>query len=213
MKIEIWSDFVCPYCYIGKRKLEEALKDFPELKDVNIVFKSFELDSTSSSEVTMNTKNRLMKKYNMSEFEAQQMIDSITEYAADVELYIHYETACYTNTFDAHRLTKYAQSKSKEKEIIEKLFHAYFINNKKLSDFEVLLNISGEIGLDKKEVEEILKSNRFVENVRMDEEEAQKFGIRSVPYFVINQKYAISGAQQPEVFKKVIKKALEESNL
>ena len=213
MKIEIWSDFACPYCYIGKRKIEEALKDFPMLKDVHIVFKSFELDPTASTEVTMSTKNRLMNKYDMSELKAQQMMDSITEDAANAGLDIHYETASYTNTFDAHRLLKYAQSECKEKEIVEKLFHAYFIDNKKLSDFNVLLNIASEIGLDKKEVERILNSNKFVENVRIDEKEAQRFGIRSVPFFVINQKYAISGAQPPEVFKKAIKKVLEESNL
>ena len=210
MKIEIWSDFACPYCYIGKRKLEEALKDFPELQDVNIVFKSFELDATAVSETIMNTKNRLMKKYGKSELQANQMIDSIIQEAAHVGLDLHYDTAQYTNTFDAHRVTKYAQSKGKEKELLEKLFYAYFNDNKQLSSFEVLTDISTEIGLNREEVEKVLKNNDFATNVRMDESEAQMKGIRSVPFFVIDEKYPISGAQPVEVFKKIIKKALVE---
>ncbi len=211
MKIEIWSDFACPYCYIGKRNLEEALKDFPMLKDLHIVFKSFELDPTAGTEVTMNTKNRLMKKYDMSVAEAQHMIDSITEHAVHVGLEMRYETASYTNTFDAHRLSKYAQSTSKENELTERLFQAYFMDNQNLSDSDILLQSACEIGLDRNEVEKILKSDRFAKEVRMDEEDAERFGIHSVPFFVINQKYAISEAQPPEVFKKTIQKALEES--
>ncbi|MDD2267360.1 DsbA family oxidoreductase [Sulfuricurvum sp.] len=211
MKIEIWSDFACPYCYIGKRKLEEALEAFPELKDITIVFKSFELDPTAGSETIMSTKNRLMKKYGKTELEAKQMMDSIVQYADHVGLKLHYDTAQYTNTFDAHRIAKYAQSIGKEKELLEKLFYAYFIDNKQLSSFEVLTDLCREVGLDIEKVKEVLNNNDFAINVRMDEEEAQMKGIHSVPFFVIDEKYAVSGAQSAEVFKKIIKKVLAEN--
>lgn len=210
MKIEIWSDYACPYCYIGKRKLEKALKNFPEIKSMDIIFKSFELDPNAVKETVSTTLERVMKKYSMSALQTKEMIASVTAHAMDVGLEFHYDTVRYTNTFDAHRITKYAESKGKGREMTEKLFHAYFNENKQMSDFKVLTGIASEIGLDILEVQEMLNNNQFATNVRMDETEAQRIGVHAVPYIVINEKYTVSGAQSPEVFIEIIKKVLNE---
>lgn len=210
MKIEIWSDYACPYCYIGKRGLEKALDNFSNRKDIEISFKSFELDPSASYETTTNTRERISAKYRMSSEKAQQMIDSITKYAKSVGLNFNYDTVHSTNTFDAHRIAKYAETKGKGIEISEKLLHAYFTENKQMSDHKVLTDIAIEFGLDKLEVEDILKGKKFAEDVRNDEYEASKLGINAVPFFLINEKYSISGAQPSKVFEKTIEKALQE---
>lgn len=209
MKIEIWSDFACPYCYIGERQLERALESFSDL-EVDIDFKSFELDPNASYETVSTTKERVAKKYGYTSEQAQQMIDSVNQYANSVGLDYHYGTTLYTNTFDAHRISKYAKTKGKGLEISEKLFNAYFVQNKQMSDHSVLTDIAVEVGLDKSEVEDVLKSKKFADDVRKDEMDAYNLGINSVPYFVIDGKYAISGAQPAESIKRVIEKTLEE---
>ena len=215
MKIEIWSDYACPYCYIGKRRLEKALENFSDREDIEISFKSFELDPSASYKTTTNTRERISEKYRISTEKAQQMIDSITEYAKSVGLDFNYDTVRYTNTFDAHRIAKYAETKGKGIEISEKLLHAYFTENKQMSDHKVLTDIAIEIGLDKLEVEDMLKGEelRFAEDVRNDEYEASRLGIHAVPFFVINEKYSISGAQPQEVFEQAIEKALKEEKI
>ena len=213
MKIEIWSDYACPYCYIGKRQLEKALESFSDRDDINVSFKSFELDPSASYETTTTTKDRVAKKYGYTSEQAQQMIDNVTKYANSVGLDFHYATTRYTNTFDAHRISKYAETKGKGLELSEKLLHAYFVENNQLSDHKVLTDIAIEIGLDKSEVEDVLKSEKFAKDVRNDELEASRLGIHSVPCFVINRKYSISGAQPVEVLKKSIEKILQEENI
>ena len=215
MKIEIWSDYACPYCYIGERQLEKALENFSDREDIEISFKSFELDPSASYKTTTNTRERISEKYRISTEKAQQMIDSITEYAKSVGLDFNYDTVRYTNTFGAHRIAKYAETKGKGIEISEKLLHAYFTENKQMSDHKVLTDIAIEIGLDKLEVEDILKGEelKFAEDVRNDEYEASRLGIHAVPFFVINEKYSISGAQPQEVFEQAIEKALKEEKI
>jgi predicted DsbA family dithiol-disulfide isomerase len=153
------------------------------------------------------------KEYRMSLEKSQQMIDSITEYAKRVGLDYNYGTTRYTNTFDAHRIAKYAETKGKGLEMSEKLFHAYFTENKQMSDYKVLTHIAIELGLDKLEVEDVLKNKKFAEDVRNDEYEASRLGIQAVPFFLINGKYSMSGAQSPKVFKKAIEKALQEEKV
>jgi len=213
MKIEIWSDYACPYCYIGKRRLEKALESFSDREDIEISFKSFELDPSASYKTTTNTRERISEKYRISIEKAQQMIDSITDYAKSVGLDFNYNTVRYTNTFDAHRIAKYAETKGKGIEISEKLLHAYFTENKQMSDHKILTDIATEIGLDKLEVENILKSKKFGTDVRNDEYESSGLGIQAVPFFLINEKYSISGAQPSKVFKKAIEKALQEEKV
>jgi len=213
MKIEIWSDYACPYCYIGKRRLEKALENFSDREDIDISFKSFELDPSASYKTTTNTRDRISAKYRISIQKAQQMIDSITEHAKRVGLDYNYGTTRYTNTFDAHRIAKYAETKGKGLEISEKLLHAYFNENKQMSDHKVLTDIAIEIGLNKLEVENILKKKKFAADVRNDERESDRLGIQAVPFFLINGKYSISGVQSSKVFKKAIEKALQEEKI
>ena len=213
MKIEIWSDYVCPYCYIGERQLEKALEGFSDKENVEISYKSFELDPTSSYEVTTNTKDRVARKYGYTSEQAQQMIDNVTKYAKSVGLEYHYDTARYTNSFDAHRIAKYAETKGKGLEMSERLFHAYFTENKEMSDHKALKDIAVEIGLDELEVEDVLKNKKFAEEVRNDEYEASRLGIHAVPFFLINGKYSLSGAQPPEAFENIFEKVLKEEKI
>ena len=213
MKIEIWSDYACPYCYIGERQLEKALKSFSGEESIDISYKAFELDPNASYETTTNTKDRVAQKYGYTSEQAQQMIDRVTEYAKSVGLEYHYDTVRYTNTFEAHRIAKYAETKGKGLEISEKLFHAYFTENKELSDHKVLTDIAIELGLDRLEVEDTLKNKKFAEDVRNDEYEASRLGIHAVPFFLINGKYSLSGAQPPEAFEKIFEKVLKEEKI
>ena len=162
MKIEIWSDYACPYCYIGERQLEKALESLSGKENIDISYKAFELDPSASYEVTTNTKDRVAKKYGYTSEQAQQMIDNVTRYAKSVGLDYNYDTVPYTNTFDAHRIAKYAETKGKGLEMSEKLFHAYFTENKEMSDHKVLTDIAVELGLDKLEVEDVLKITSFL---------------------------------------------------
>ena len=213
MKIEIWSDYACPYCYIGERQLEKALESFSDKESIEISYKAFELDPTASYKVTTTTKDRVARKYGYTSEQAQQMIDNVTKYAKSVGLEYHYDTVRYTNTFDAHRIAKYAETKGKGAKISEKLFHAYFTENKEMSDHKALTDIAVEIGLDKLEVEDVLKNKKFSEDVRNDEYEASRLRIHAVPFFLINGKYSLSGAQPPEAFEKIFKKVLKEEKI
>lgn len=209
MKIELWSDYACPYCYIGEKRLEKAMEAIANKEGIEVEFKAFELDPQASKEVTSTTKVRIAKKYRISEDEAQDMIDNITRTAAGEGLKYNYGTTRYTNTFDAHRVTKYAQSKGKT-EIIEKLFDAYFTDNLELSNHQLLIDIASSIGLDKEEVKRVLDNNEFAEEVRNDEREAYVLGVQGVPFFLINRKYQLSGAQPVEMIRNALVRIMEE---
>ena len=210
MKIEIWSDYACPFCYIGKRNLELAIKEIPDSGSIEVLMKSFELDVTASAQVTSATPERISRKYGYNSQQAMQMIENVNEAAKNVGLAFHYETTRYTNMLDAHRLTKYAEGRGKGHEITEKLFHAYFNENKELSDPQVLIGIGSEIGISEFEVRRVIKSDLYASEVRQDEQEAAALGIRSVPYFLINRKYVISGAQPAVFIKETLLNILDE---
>lgn len=209
MKIELWSDYACPYCYIGEKRLEKAMESIKEKNDIEVIFRAFELDPEASKEVVSTTKVRIANKYRMSEDRAQDMIDNITKMAEEEGLEYNYGTTRYTNTFDAHRVTKYAQSKG-NKEIIDKLFTAYFTDNLELSNHDVLIDIAEKVGLDRVEVKKVLDNNEFAEEVREDEREAYLIGAQAVPFFLINEKYTIGGAQSSELIKEALVRILAE---
>lgn len=210
MKIEIWSDYACPYCYIGKRNLEIALKEITDSESIEVVMKSFELDATASSQVTGTTPERIARKYGYTSKQAKQMIERITEAAKNVGLIFRYDTTRYTNMMDAHRLTKYAEGRGKGHKISEKLFHAYFNENKELCDPQVLIGIASEVGISEFEVREVIESDQYALEVRQDEEDAAYLGIHSVPYFLVNRKYAFSGAQPSGYIKETLLNILDE---
>ena len=206
MKIEIWSDYACPFCYIGEKRLARALGEVGD-KDISVEFKSFELDPEASRKVESSTPERFAAKYGLSLPAAQERIEQISLMGRREGIDFRYATTRYTNTFDALRLTKFAQSKGHD-EIITKLFDAYFTKNLELSDFAVLKKIAAECGLDSAEVDDVLNGERYAEDVRADEIQAARLGIHGVPYFIVGGKYGLSGAQPVDVIKQAITDAL-----
>lgn len=211
MKIEVWSDFVCPFCYIGKRRLEEAIQQFPHKEQIEVEFKSFELDPNAPKNSKMTIHEALASKYGMSIDQAKQANAGVGEQAATAGLTFNFEDMKPTNTFDAHRLAKYAKTVGKDKEITEKLLYGYFTESKNLSDYETLADIAESVGITRDEALEVLQDeSAFSHDVRVEEEIARQYQITGVPYFIINQKYAISGAQPFETFQSALQKVWEE---
>ena len=214
MKITYWSDYACPYCYIGEARLKKAIAEIPELNDVEIEMKAFQLDPTAGEHATGDTQTRFAHKYGISMQEAGQTIEHISQMGIAEGLDFKYATTLFTNTMDAHRLTKLAQSKNEPEladRVIEALFKAYFTDNKELADKELLQKIGEECGLDAEEIRVVLASDKYRDEVLLDEREAARYGIHAVPFFVVG-KYGISGAQSTEGMKATIMKVLEEAS-
>ncbi|SHG09766.1 DsbA family oxidoreductase [Ornithinibacillus halophilus] len=212
MKIEVWSDFVCPFCYIGKRRLEAALNNFENKDNVTVEYRSYELDPNAEVNPGKSIHELLAGKYGMSVEKAKAMNENVGLQAKEVGLTYHFDTMKHTNTFDAHRLAQYADGKGKGKEMTERLLYAYFTESKLLSDHQTLIELAEEVGLDAEEVEEMLKTDEYGNKVRFDENQAKQIGVQGVPFFVFNEKYAVSGAQPVETFKEVLDKVWEEEN-
>lgn len=210
MKIEIWSDYVCPFCYIGKRKLETALNEFRGKDRVEIEFKSYQLDPETPKYSGQNFYESMGAKFGSAE-QAKQMTASIAEQAKEVGLEFNFATMKPTNTFDAHRLAKFAKEHGRESVLAEKLLYANFTESKDIGDAETLAEIAADAGLPKEEALAVVKNEgTYADEVRHDIEEAQKLGVQGVPFFVFNRKYAISGAQPPEAFTQALEKVLAE---
>jgi predicted DsbA family dithiol-disulfide isomerase len=213
MKIEVWSDFVCPFCYIGKRRLEEALSQFPHRDGVEVEFKSFELDPNSPAYSGKGIHDSLASKYGMSIEQAKQANQNVGQQAATVGLTFNFEDMKPTNTFNAHRLAKFAKTQGKEAVITEKLLYAYFTESKNVGDLETLADIAVASGLDREESLKVLQDEKaFANDVRIDQSIAQQYQITGVPFFIINQTYAISGAQPTSTFAGALQKVWEEEN-
>lgn len=203
VKIEIWTDFVCPFCYIGKRQLELALEKLPFKDNVLIEYKSFQIYPTSPNDKIKKLSDVLLEKYNMS----IENIQNINNWAEEVELFYKLDVLMHVNTFDAHRFLKYACTKDKAEEVVERLLKGYFINRERIDDYNVLQKICDELSFDKKEVNVLLHSNKFSRAVKCDQIEADEIGIENIPFFLFNEEFAISGIQSVDIFKE----ALEET--
>jgi len=211
MKIEVWSDYVCPFCYIGKRRLEQALEQFPHKDLVEVEFKAFELDPNSPTYSGESIHEVLAHKYRMSVEQAIQANQNVGNQAATVGLSYRFDDMKPTNTFDAHRLAQFAKTKGRAAVVSEKLLQAYFTEGKHIGDYDTLADIAEASGLNRLEVLNILQDKTaFANEVRADEAIAQQYQIGGVPYFVINSKYAISGAQPLETFNGALQKVWEE---
>lgn len=197
MKIEMWSDYVCPFCYIGKRNFESALNSTGLKDKVEVVYKAYELAPDSPATTDKLMRIGLAEKYKISEEEAKGMLDNIAIQAKAVGLNYDFDHIRATNTFAAHRLAKYAEEKSLGEEMTETLLHAYFIEAKQIGSEEILLELAEKVGLGKEEAKYVLDSDQYIEDVKADITEAGQIGVKGVPFFVINKKYAISGAQPP----------------
>lgn len=212
MKVEIWSDYVCPFCYIGKRRFEAALQQFSHKDEVEVIYRSFELDPYIARDGNPNVHDMLAAKYGMSREQAVANTNQLTQQAKALGLEYHLDRTIQTNTFDAHRLTHFAASKGKRTEMTERLLKAHFTDSLHLGREETLADLAAEIGLDREEALRVLKEGQYAEEVRADEQEAGRLGVRGVPFFVINRKYAVSGAQPSEVFRNALQKAWEEDH-
>lgn len=204
MKVEIWSDVMCPFCYIGKRKFENALAKFADSNYIEIEWKSFELNPNLKTDTTKSTAQYLAEQKGLPIAQVKQMIAHASNMAAQVGLNYQLETAIVANSFNAHRFSHYAKSKGKQHEAEEELFKAYFILNKNTDDKNVLLELGSKIGLDAAELKTVLDSDKYANEVRADENEAMNLGIQGVPFFIFNRKVAVSGAQDESVFLKAL---------
>jgi predicted DsbA family dithiol-disulfide isomerase len=210
MKVEIWSDILCPWCYIGKREFENALNRFKHKDKVEVTWKSFELDPSAQKDYDGDLYSLLSSKYNVSIERARQMTGALIERAKATGLTYNMDIAKATNSFDAHRLIHLAAEHGLQETVIERLSAAYLTEGKHIGHHETLIQIGVEAGLDEADVTKMLNSNSYADAVRKDEYEAQNLRIKGVPFFLINQKYSISGAQPQEVFAEALEKIWEE---
>lgn len=211
MKVEVWSDFACPFCYIGKERLESALQQFEQKDEVEVVFRSFELDPRAPRDVGYDVHDMLVGKYGMSREKAIEMNENLSRTAKEVGLDFQFDSLVLTNTFDAHRLAQYAIAKGKMNAVVKELFAAYFTDSRHLGDHETLADLAVQAGLDRDEALAVLSGNDYAAEVRADEEEASRLGVTGVPFFVIDRKYAVSGAQSTDVFRNTLQKVWEEN--
>ena len=211
IRIKIWSDFACPYCYIGERRLENAIKQLKLEKDVEIRYKAFELDPNASYDTTLKTPERFAKKYRLSLEEAIKRVEEISSLGRALGLDFRYRDSQYSNTFDAHRLMKLAEDlydKETVANLNENLFSAYFTEGLVLADPEVLLNVGKKSGLKEIDIDDVLATESYARQVREDEKEAALLGIRGVPFMIFNDDFAIPGALSQEGFVASLEKAL-----
>ncbi|HEX8982241.1 MAG TPA: DsbA family oxidoreductase [Ktedonobacterales bacterium] len=207
MNLEIWSDVVCPWCYIGKRRVEQALEQFPHRDEVNIVWRSFELDPTASEQTAEPLDEMLARKYQTTLQQAAQMNARVSGIAGEVGLDYHLDKAKPSNTFKAHRLLHLAKEKGIQAQVEERLMRAYFTEGEPIGDSEALVRIAAEVGLDAEEARATLASDAYADDVRADEARAAEFGISGVPFVAIDERYGVSGAQPTEVFLKALQTA------
>ena len=210
MRVEIWSDVVCPWCYIGKRHFEQALEQFEGRDDVEVIWRSFELDPGHPRRFEGDLAAALAAKYGTSREQAESMIDGMSQRAAQAGLEYDLQRAVPVNTFDAHRLIHLASAHGLQDRAEERLFDAYMREGRDLSDHTTLTALAAEIGLDPDEAEAVLAGDAYGEDVRADEREAGAIGVSGVPFFVIDRSYAISGAQPPELMLAGLRRALAE---
>lgn len=213
MKIEVWSDYVCPFCYIGKRELENAIEKTGFQDQVDIELKSYQLSPDSPATSEESIYEVLAKKYGTTIEQVKAQTAGIIDRAATLGLNYQYENMKPANTFKAHRLAKYAESVGKGAEMSERLLQAYFIENQEIGLTDILVGLGVEIGLERQAVEDVLNDGSFADEVLSDIQEASQIGIRGVPFFVFNGKYAISGAQPGEVFENAVRQVAQEDGL
>ena len=207
MKVEIWSDIQCPFCYIGKRKFEQALEAFDHRESVEIVWRSFQLDPGLKPVPGQNLYQYLAERKGISIEQSAAMHAQVKNMAASVGLHYNFEKAIVANSFDAHRVIHLAQENGLGNEAEEAIFNAYFTAGVDVADHNSLQTLGESIGLPSGELSEALRSNAFADAVNADIKEAQLLGIQGVPFFVFDRKYAVSGAQAVDSFLEALKKA------
>lgn len=210
MKIEVWSDVVCPFCYIGKKKFETALAEFEKRNNVEFVWKSFQLNPNVKTNLDISLYEHLAESKGISVEQAKGMGGHAAQVANAVGLTMNFDKSVVANSFNAHRLIHFAKANGLQHEMKERLFKAYFTEGKNIDDTETLITLATEIGLNAEEVKAVLESNKYADAVQFDVQESQQLGVQGVPFFVFDRKYAVSGAQDSSAFLETLKKSFAE---
>jgi predicted DsbA family dithiol-disulfide isomerase len=213
--IEIWSDVVCPWCYIGKRHLEEALDRFEHKDSVEVVYRSFELDPTAPEVPVETTVESLARKFGTDVPGARELMKRADGVAASVGLTFDHADAPHARTVDAHRLLHLARAEggpTSQTDLKEALLAAYFVRGANMGDHDVLRKVAVDVGLDPARVDEVLSSEEYADEVHADIAQARAYGAGGVPFFVVDQKYGVSGAQPTELFSQLIDRAWADSH-
>jgi predicted DsbA family dithiol-disulfide isomerase len=207
MKVEIWTDVVCPWCYVGKRRFEKALANFDHRDDIEIVHRSFQLNPAAPMGKTSPRRDSLMAKYGLSEQQVDAMNARMEQTAAEEGLHYDLAGGVTGNTFDAHRLLHLGLDRGRQDEVIERLYRAYFTEKRSIFDHDSLTELAADAGFDRDEVRQMLAGNDYAAAVERDVDEARRLGATGVPFFVIDRRYGISGAQPPHVFSQALGRA------
>lgn len=210
MKIEIWSDVICPFCYIGKRNFEAALEQFADKKNIEVIWKSFQLDPAIPEVATESYADYLVKRKGMAVEQVQGMLSNVTQMATQVGLDYHLDQSIIVNSLKAHQLIQFAKLKNLGSEAEERLFKAFFIEGKNIADTETLVQLGKDFGLDESEIKANLEDEKYKYEIAQDIQEAQNIGVTGVPFFVFDRKYAVSGAQPAEAFLETLNKSFVE---
>jgi len=210
LKVQIWSDIMCPFCYIGKRRMEEALSQFEHKEAVEIEWKSFELDAGFIPSPNDNVIEHLAEKYRKDTDWAQNMVDNMTQNAKTAGLDFHFEKAVLANSHNAHRLLHLAKKHHLANELEELLFKAYLTDGKDLNNLDTLSKLGIEAGLEAEAIAQVLNSDIYSKEVKQDIQQANTIGVQGVPFFVFDNKYAISGAQPATSFLQTLEKVWQE---
>ncbi|HEX3425061.1 MAG TPA: DsbA family oxidoreductase [Acidimicrobiales bacterium] len=211
MKIEIWSDVACPWCFVGKRRFEEALTRFAHQDQVEVTWRSFELDPNAPRHRPGPYVERLAGKYGMAVDQAQAMVDNMVSVGRGEGIEFDFEHAQPGNTFDAHRLLHLAEERGLQNELKGRLMTANFSEGVAVGDPDALAAVATEVGLDADEVRSVLDSDRYEAEVRADERRAASLGIDAVPFFVFDGKYGVAGAQSSDIFLQILNDVWERS--
>jgi len=210
MLIEIWSDVMCPFCYLGKRRFERALTEFDGRDEVEVVWKSFQLNPSIPPGAVMSSHEYLSTAKGIDPTMAQQMNARVAEAGRLEGIMYRFDQVLVVNTFDAHRTLHFAKAHGKQNEMEERLFAAHFTEGRNVADRETLAGLAQDVGLDPKALLSALNAGEFADDVRRDIDEARQLGINGVPFFVFDGKYAVSGAQDPSVFLSALRRVAQE---
>jgi predicted DsbA family dithiol-disulfide isomerase len=210
MKVEIWSDVMCPFCYIGKRRFEDALAHFGHKDEIEIEWKSFQLNPNMETNPNINIDQYLADVKGFTIDHSRQLNAHVTQMATEAGLTYNLDKAIVANSFNAHRYSHLAKRHGLGVEAEEQLFKAYFTDGKNIDDQDTLIELGVALGIDANEVKQALESNAYADEVKRDIAQAQYLGIQGVPFFVLNNKYAVSGAQAVPVFEQTLQKAFDD---
>ena len=210
MKVEIWSDVMCPFCYIGKRNFETALEKFADKEHVEVIWKSYQLDPSIPEVAKDSYQDYLVKHKGMSPEQVKGMLENVTQSAKNVGLEYNFDKAIMVNSLSAHKLIQFAKTKGLGDQAEERLFLAFFTEGKNIANIDTLVQLAKEIGLDETEVRTAFTDEKYASLVKQDFQEAQNVGVQGVPFFVIDRKYGVSGAQPPQAFSGNLEKTFAE---